>query len=168
MNMNFEELQEQGWSDFQQVDGRWWGFPPGAVMPVPVGRPENLLAELRSGVGSYAELRNLRGGSLLPPRWGRLRPDVVVERRESFEQRHLLRGYDSSGIWVDKQVPFSCSYSDINRMRSPVYGDGRLPVTTELTEAELKINAAIKKSLGTVLPTAEAGAARLGAATVGQ
>ena len=44
--MNFEELQEQGWSDFQQVDGQWWGFPPGAVMPVPVGRSGSPLSDL--------------------------------------------------------------------------------------------------------------------------
>ena len=125
--MNFEELESQGWSDFQQVDGQWWGFPPGAVMPVPVGRPENPLS-------------NLCRESLLPPRWGRLRPDVVVERREILSHRH------ENGWLPDILNGAVIEASEINRMRSPVYGDSRLPVTTELTEAELKINAAIKKA----------------------
>jgi hypothetical protein len=106
MSMNFEELQEQGWSDFQQVDGRWWGFPPGAVMPVPVGRPGNPLSNLRGGILSHRH----ENGWL---------PDTTAAGIFRF----------GHPVW-----------------RSPVYGDSRLPVTTELTEAELKINAAIKKA----------------------
>ncbi|MEM8603230.1 MAG: hypothetical protein AAGF24_05290 [Cyanobacteria bacterium P01_H01_bin.121] len=40
------ELQQEGWTDIQFIQGAWWGMPPGAVMPLPIDALNKLYKDI--------------------------------------------------------------------------------------------------------------------------